>query len=39
MTHIKLIEDVIQTYFDGMYQSNAQKTHLAFHANAKLLAI
>ena len=36
MTNVKQIEDVIQTYFDCMYQSSAQKTHEAFHANAKI---
>jgi hypothetical protein len=36
MTNEKQIEDVIQTYFDGMYQSSVQKTHSAFHANAKV---
>lgn len=36
MMNIKLIKDVIQIYFDGMYQSSVQKTHLAFHTNAKI---
>lgn len=36
MTNVKQIEDVIQTYFDCMYQSSVQKTHSAFHANAKI---
>jgi len=30
------IEKVIQTYFDCMYESNAEKAHTAFHSNAKI---
>lgn len=30
------IKEVIQTYFDGMYESSADKTHQAFHPNAKI---
>jgi hypothetical protein len=36
MINIKQIEDVIQIYFDGMYQSSVQKTHSAIHTNAKI---
>lgn len=36
MTDVKQIEDVIQIYFACMYQSSAEKTHSAFHANAKI---
>ena len=36
MTNVKQIEDVIQTYFDCMYQSSVQKTLSVFHANAKI---
>ncbi len=36
MKNVKQIEDVIQTYFDCMYQSSVQKTHSAFHVNAKI---
>ena len=32
----KQIEDVVQTYFDCMYESSAEKTHQAFHPNAKI---
>jgi hypothetical protein len=30
------IQAVIQTYFDGMYESSADKTHEAFHPAAKI---
>ena len=30
------IRDTIQLYFDGMYESSAEKTHRAFHPNAKI---
>jgi len=30
------IRDTIQTYFDCMYESSADKTHAAFHPNAKI---
>jgi hypothetical protein len=30
------IKDTIQTYFDCMYESSAEKTHAAFHPNAKI---
>lgn len=30
------IRDVIQVYFDCMYESSAEKTHQAFHPNAKI---
>lgn len=30
------IKDTIQTYFDCMYESSADKTHAAFHPNAKI---
>ncbi len=30
------IKDTIQTYFDCQYESTAEKTHAAFHANAKV---
>jgi len=30
------IKEVIQIYFDGMYESSADKTHQAFHPNAKI---
>ena len=36
MTNEKQIEDVIQTYFDCMYQSSAHKTQSAFHTNAEI---
>ena len=36
MTDEKQIKDTIQTYFDCMYESSAQKTHAAFHPNAKI---
>ena len=36
MSDEKQIENTIQTYFDCMYESSAEKTHAAFHANAKI---
>ncbi|MQG76899.1 MAG: nuclear transport factor 2 family protein [SAR202 cluster bacterium] len=30
------IKETIQTYFDGMYESSAAKTHTAFHPSAKI---
>ena len=30
------IRDVIQTYFDCMFESSAEKTHAAFHPSAKI---
>ena len=30
------IKDTIQTYFDCMYESSVEKTHAAFHPNAKI---
>jgi hypothetical protein len=32
----KQIRDTIQTYFDCMYESSADKAHAAFHPNAKI---
>ena len=36
MSDQKQIENTIQTYFDCMYESSAEKVHAAFHANAKI---
>lgn len=36
MSDEKQIRNTIQTYFDGMYESSAEKTHVAFHPNAKI---
>jgi len=36
MSDEKQIEDTIQTYFDCMYESSAEKAHAAFHSNAKI---
>jgi hypothetical protein len=36
MSNEKQIEDTIQTYFDCMYESSAEKAHSAFHSNAKI---
>jgi hypothetical protein len=30
------IKETVQTYFDCMYESSAEKTHAAFHPNAKI---
>ncbi len=31
------IEAVVQTYFEGMFESSADKTHAAFHPNARIV--
>lgn len=36
MSDKQAIENTIQTYFDCMYESSAEKTHEAFHPNAKI---
>ena len=36
MSDKKEIENIIQTYFDCMYESNAEKARTAFHRNAKI---
>lgn len=36
MSDEKQIEDIIQTYFDCMHESSAEKAHAAFHVNAKI---
>ena len=36
MSDEKQIENTIQTYFDCMYESSAEKAHAAFHSNAKI---
>ncbi len=36
MSDEKRIRETIQTYFDCMYESNTEKAHAAFHANAKI---
>ena len=36
MSDKEQIENTIQTYFDCMFESSAEKTHSAFHANAKI---
>jgi hypothetical protein len=36
MSDEKQIKDTIQTYFDCMYESSDEKTHAAFHPNAKI---
>ena len=36
MSDEQQIRDTIQTYFDCMYESSADKTHAAFHPNAKI---
>jgi hypothetical protein len=30
------IKETVQTYFDCMYESSAEKTHAAFHPNARI---
>lgn len=30
------IREVIQTYFDGMYESSAEKCYAAFHPSARI---
>ncbi|MEM7541398.1 MAG: nuclear transport factor 2 family protein [Pseudomonadota bacterium] len=36
MSDEQAIKDTIQTYFDCMYESSADKTRAAFHENAKI---
>ena len=36
MNDEKQIRETIQTYFDSMYESSADKAHAAFHPNAKI---
>ena len=36
MSDEQQIKDTIQTYFDCMYESSAEKTHAAFHPDAKI---
>lgn len=36
MSDEKQIEETIQTYFECMFESSAEKTHAAFHPNAKI---
>ena len=36
MSDEQQIRDTIRTYFDCMYESSADKTHAAFHPNAKI---
>jgi len=36
MSDEQQIRDTIQIYFDCMYESSAEKTHAAFHPNAKV---
>ena len=36
MSDEQQIKETIQTYFDCMYESDAEKTHAAFHQNAKI---
>ena len=36
MNDEQLITAVIQTYFDSMYESSAEKALAAFHPNAKI---
>lgn len=33
------IKHTIQTYFDCMFESSAEKTHAAFHPNAKITGV
>ena len=37
MSDEKLIKATIETYFDCMYESSAEKAHMAFHADAKVV--
>lgn len=37
MNDEQAIRSVIQTYFDSMYESSAEKARLAFHPNAKIV--
>ncbi len=36
MTDEEKIREVIQTYFDGMYESSAEKCYSAFHPSARV---
>ena len=36
MSDEQLIKETVQTYFDCMHESSAEKTHAAFHPNAKI---
>ena len=36
MSADQAIREVIQTYFDCMYEASAEKTHAAFHPSAKI---
>ena len=36
MKNEQLIKETIQTYFDCMYESSAEKTHAAFHPDARI---
>jgi hypothetical protein len=36
MNDEKEIRDTVQTYFECMYESSDEKTHAAFHPNAKI---
>jgi len=36
MSDEQLIKDTVQTYFECMYESSEDKTHAAFHPNAKI---
>jgi hypothetical protein len=36
MTDEQAIKDTIQTYFDSMFESSAEKAHAAFHPDAKI---
>ena len=36
MTDEEKIREVIQTYFDGMYESSAEKCYAAFHPSARV---
>ena len=39
MSDEQAIKQTIQTYFDCMYESSAEKTHAAFHPNAKITGV
>ena len=39
MNDKQAITDTIQTYFDCMYESSGDKTHAAFHPNAKITGV
>ena len=36
MSDEQQIKETVQTYFDCMYESSAEKTHAAFHPNARI---